>query len=502
MKKRVVLLCLMVVISLPVFSAGKTESLEKPAIPAKITWMLYGDNTPTKDNSVIRALEEKFGIELTIIYVPEGDYMSKLNTLIAARNLPDIFWMNGKKLDAVDFRDQGMLLKLDQLLEKYGEHILQEVGDELSKAPVNQGDGTYALIPGSLNYTSNLAVRTDWLKALNMQMPNNLDELYDVIYAFANNDPDGNGKKDTIGYVGTMASMRTFEHIFGAYGICVEMPYLMKDGTVTTYMKAPLYLDAIKYLRKLYQNGLLDPDFVTMPLMSSFEKLWTGRTGMFDFQNVGITNNWMPGRYTEPVPPTFGFTVIAGPGGKGGAVKQYPRYTYYNAIASTSKHPEKAMQLLDYLYSQEGDDLTYLGIEGLHYEWVDQPNGKFKLLGKFTDLATYRSDGAFVLNHMWPLLNAEVRTLNKQTQEGQAYAREHSLDYPNIIASLKSTGEFGSTLNDITKEAFAQLIVTKGNLETEYRNFVERWNHEGGLAYEKEATEAYSAQVAAEKASL
>ncbi|AEV29399.1 ABC-type sugar transport system, periplasmic component [Sphaerochaeta pleomorpha str. Grapes] len=501
MKKKLVLLVLLTLFCVSVFANGKTETPAGNEGPVSLTWMLYGDNTPTEENSVIKALEEKLGIDLTVIYVPEADYMSKLNTLIAARNLPDVFWMDGKKLDVVEFRDQGMLMKLDSLLDTYGQTVLSEVSDNLLKSPVNQKDGIYALTPASLNYTSNLSIRTDWLKNLGMTMPTNLDELYMVLDAFSNKDPDGNGIDDTVGYIGTMASMRTFEHIFGAFGICVDMPYLMDNGTVTTYMKAPLYLDAIKYLRKLYQNGLLDSDFATMPLMSAFEKLWTGRTGVFDFQNVGTTNNWMPGRYTEPIPPTFGFAVLAGPGGKGGAIKQYPRYQYYNAIASTCKNPEKAMELINYLYGQEGDELTYLGIEGVHYSWVDKENGKFKLLNEFVDPATYRADGAFVYNHMWPLVNTEVRTLNKQTQEGQAFAREHSIGYPNIIQSLDSLGEYGSTLRDITKEAFAQLIVTKGNLEAEYKGFVERWNNEGGLEFEKEATAAYAAQLAAEKLS-
>jgi putative aldouronate transport system substrate-binding protein len=157
--------------------------------------------------------------------------------------------------------------------------------------------------------------------------------------------------------------MRTFEHVFGAFGICVDMPYLMADGTVTTYMKAPLYLDAIKYFRKLYQNGLLDPDFATMPLMSAFEKLWTGRTGAFDFQNVELPTTGCPVAIPNPLlPPSvlpFLQALVEGRGDQA-----VPRYTYFNAIASTSKYPEKAMQLIDYLYSQEGDELTYLGIEG------------------------------------------------------------------------------------------------------------------------------------------
>jgi len=468
------------------------------AKPVQLTIMMSGDNTPTADNSVKRAIEAKLGVELNYIYVPIKDYDVKLNTLIASRKLPDLFWMDGSKMDAAGLRDQGMLLKMDELLKSRGSNVLAETGDILKKAPLNWGEGIYATIPGALWYTSNLSIRTDWLKRLGLKMPTNLDEFHDVLKAFVNDDPDGDGKKDTVGYVGAMAYLRTFEHIFGAYGICVDMPYLMQDGTVTTYMKAPRYLDAIKYLRKLYQEGLLDPDYATIPLMSAFEKLWTGRVGVFDFQNVGTTNNWMPGRYIEKDPaPSFGFTVLSGPGGKGGAVKQYPQYTSYQCIAASSKNPEKAMDYLNYVYSAEGDLLTYLGIEGLHYEWTDKDNGKYKLLGKYTDMATYRSDGAFVYNQALPRMTAEMKTLNKLTREGQLYAQEHSVEYPKIIANLKAIGEYGPQLEGITKEAFARLIFTTGDLEAEYADFVKRWNNEGGLEFEKEATAAYAAQLKA-----
>ena len=86
-----------------------------------LTMMLHGDNTPTEDNSVIRALEDKLGIELNVIYVPQADYTAKLNTLVAARTLPDIFLIDGEKMAAEDFRDQGMLLKLDDLLATHGQ---------------------------------------------------------------------------------------------------------------------------------------------------------------------------------------------------------------------------------------------------------------------------------------------------------------------------------------------------------------------------------------------
>ena len=59
---------------------------------------------------------------------------------------------------------------------------------------------------------------------------------------------------------------------------------------------------------------------------------------------------------------------------------------------------------------------------------------------------------------------------------------------------LEASTEYGSTLSDITSEALAQLIVTTGDVEAEYNAFVERWNNEGGLEFEAEATAAYKAE--------
>ncbi len=466
--------------------------------PVVVTWLMSGDNTPTPDNLVLQEIEKQIGVRMEVTYVPSADYTAKLNTMIASRTLPDIFTCNDVAT-AIEFRDNGLLLPLDDLLKEYGQTILTELGDDLAIAPIN-GDGTtYGVISASLPYASNFAVRTDWLEKLGLSMPTDLDSLYEVLKAFTFDDPDQNGAADTIGYVASMASdrMRMFEHIFGAFGIAVDRPYLMEDGTVTTYMKAPGYLDAIKYLRKLYQDGLLLPDFATIPQMSAFELLWTGRTGVFDFQDVGTTNNWMKGgRYTENPQPTFDFTVIAGPDGKSGPARMYPRYEVAYVISSACKNPEAAMKLLDFVYSEAGDELLYLGVEGTMFEWVDKANGQYQLLGDNADQATHRANGAFVYWRQLPFNNAEARTMNKQTRDGQAYAREQAVDYPLILTPLQADIEYKATLRDLNQQAFAELIMSKGDVEAEYQAFVERWNNEGGLDYEAEATAAYAAEQA------
>jgi putative aldouronate transport system substrate-binding protein len=106
----------------------------------------------------------------------------------------------------------------------------------------------------------------------------------------------------------------------------------------------------------------------------------------------------------------------------------------------------------------------------------------------------HRAAGGFTFWHYIPEKNAEVRTLNKLTQDAQAFGRANQIDWPNIIAPFNAQSEHGGTLADIEKQALAQLITTTGNVRNEYNSFIARWENEGGKQWEAEATAAYKAQ--------
>ena len=472
-----------------------------PVLPAtaetvpEVTLYITGSGTTAEaDNPVLKKIEEDTGIRLRVIQAAPGDEEAKLNAMISSKELPDLFKVNLG--DAEQFIEEGMLLPLEDLLKDYGPDILKEVGDLLPQAPANNIDGsTYMILSGAKPYSTNLALRVDWLNNLGLEMPTDLDSLYDVLHAFTYDDPDQNGKNDTVGIVMTMSQINQWENIFGAFGIAYNQNYLLEDGTVTTYMKAPGYLGAIEYLRKLYQAGVMDTEFATMPAMTAHERLWTGRCGAYGFQSVGITNNWYPGRYTEKMPEDpaeiFGFANITGPDGQGGSVKQTPSLTGGVVVASTTKNPQAVITLLNYLYTPQGDELTYLGVEGLMYEWTDKENGKYQRLGEYVDDAIHRAQGGYT--YWWSLIenNCEVKSMNALTRYGQEFAQEHAISHPLTNKALEAVSEYGSTLTDITKEALAQLIVTTGDVKTEYEAFVTRWENEGGLAFEAQATAAY-----------
>jgi len=480
-------------------NTSETKASSAPDVVTELSILVTGDNTPPADNSVLKEIEAKTNVRLKVTYASAGDVTSKLNTLIAAKTLPDIF-RTGSISTAENLKKNGMVADLTEYI-KNAPSIQSELGKILTDNPLNKDGKIYALFNAETSYAQNMNIRTDWLKKVGMEMPTDLDSLYNVLYAFTFKDPDGNGKNDTIGLgASIVATWNNFTSILGSYGIPASSnglrPYQLEDGTVTTGMKNKNFLDAIKYFRKLYQAGVMDPDFATIPAMDSYGKLWNGKVGAFDFQCAGPTNNWMPARYTEKPVPTFDFAEIKGPTGVAAQGKQYPSYIPTTLVSSTCKNPAAAVRVLDFLMSEEGNCLMNLGIEGKHFNWVDKAAGTYKMIAPYDDSTTNRNDGVFVYaDFLKPKVTTERRTLNEQSKKGVEMANAMcTIDWPYIYTSFKAETTYGKNLSTIEKEVFCQLISSKGDVEKEYKEAIARWEAEGGLDWEKDATAAYKSQ--------
>lgn len=475
-------------------TAAPTTATTEPQEPIVFNMLYAGDNTPNPDNLVLQEIKKRTGYTLEVTYVPGADFNTRLNALIAANTLPDIFRINTN--DAIELREAGMLTDLTDILPEHAPETMAEVGDELFNAPANYDERIFLVFRGARGYPMNTSIRTDWLDNVDLDMPTNLDEFYDVLKAFTEDDPDQDGEDDTYGLTASVITYKsTFASIFGAYDIPLGRNIQLDDGTVTTWFKHPMILDAFDYLRKLYSEGLMEPDFATIPTMDMFGKLWTGVAGVLIFQCVGTTNNWMPSRYTEDPLPTFGFARLAGPGGPGGVPKIYPDYNAGWVVAATCEHPVELVKLADYLTSDEGDELLYLGVEDVMFRWVDEEAGEYERIPPYDDYATHRAAGAFVYHGGFAKQNnTEVRLFNEQTREGVAFAHEQALDDATIIGTFPENVEYASALDAILEEAFARLIVTTGDVESEYAEFVQRWEDEGGTIWEEAATAMYQTE--------
>lgn len=465
----------------------------KPKTPSTITILMSkGTNFP-EDNAVIQEIRKRTETNVQVIAVDGPEYDNKLNTMLASGSPPDIF-VSTSKAKIKDLVDNKVILPLDDLLAKYGQSLMDNKGKYLKGAGYIGGK-TYA-IPSAYVLGNGLAFRKDWLDKLNLKVPTTLDEEYDVLKAFATKDPDGNGKNDTIPLGLITAADQTFDHVFAAYGVPMKIGVLV-DGKVTPWSLAPGYLDAVKYFNKLYKEGLIEPDFATVPNLQEFDKLWNGKMGAFQFNPPGTTQNWLT-RYVENPKPTFVYTTIKGPNGVGGNTRfvQEDKGPWTH-ISSKTKDPEAAMRVLNFLNSEEGDRLTWAGIEGKHYTMKD---GKFEWIKPYDDAVQLRNEGGFAYNGISQRLNGmEISLMNDITRKAIDLSVNNPIPDAYIFGVPDIERDKKKVLDDMELEFRTKAIVAKTDIDKMYDDYKKKYLAEGGSAWIEQATAIYNKEQADRK---
>lgn len=481
---------LLILLLLPLGQLAVAE--EKPVITA----LIGVDTMPNENASVIAEISAQTGIDFQPIFVNGADYNERLNAMISGANLPDIFYFTAET--GMELAQYGAILALDDLLAEYGAHILSDHEGDLDWGL--NGGGTVYGIPDTPGYPMTMAIRRDWMESTGFDVPAEsvmqmtMDEFYGLMHAFTYDDPDGNGTQDTFGMCFAINGMGMIYPIMNAYSVPMNGWFLDDAGKVTTYLKHPNFLKGIEFLRTMYREGLFDVDFLTVPdATAEFNNLWNGTAGAAAWSPAGMTNNWI-GRYVEELQADdFIYADLTDNDGSGGGY-YLSRASNYTGIAASCKDPEAAMRLLDFFFTEEGEALTYFGIEGKHYQWTDKETYAHEYLGEYTDKALQRADGGYVIwQRIRPRNNIELKSLTPITQDIIAYANEHPAPdgiYYYGVPAIRT--ELGGTLGDIEKEIFANLIITEGDVQAEYDTLIAKWDKAGGETLEQQATEIYN----------
>ncbi|MFD0462567.1 hypothetical protein ACFQY9_12540 [Microvirga aerilata] len=123
------------------------------------------------------------------------------NLLMASGDLPDIVAGNELRHDFVRYGMEGAFQPLNDLIEKHAPNLKKFLASnpEIKKA-ITAPDGNIYWIPyvPDGKYARGWFIRYDWLDKLGLKAPQTVDELYTVLQAFRDKDPNGNGQKDEV----------------------------------------------------------------------------------------------------------------------------------------------------------------------------------------------------------------------------------------------------------------------------------------------------------------
>lgn len=442
--------------------SGNAKPTEKPAETNKLIKLSFYNSLgyrqttpmPPLDKDPIRQMIQKDNnIELEMILGGEN-WKDKLNVLISSNQIPDIIGFPDRA-SAVKYYDQGLLADLDDLLKETPD--LVKAFDQSRWAPMKYKGKTIG-IPGvePVGGVNGWWINNDWLKKLNLKVPTTSAELLEVMKAFTFNDPDGNGKNDTYGFVGMLpkdgslgyspAGANGFQQIFWMFG--VQPNYVdMKDGKVIVHNTDPRMKEALAFIRSMIEAKVVDPDWVTIDDgLKRDQKMYQGKVGIMieDWRRMepadqkkmkdigGATPDWK--QIAPPKGPT-GDQILD--------VKPF-QTSLWGISKEAMKDKDKALRavkLLSYFYTNnEGYKASAYGLKGQTY---NETNGQPKLVDKSTyneKDVEWRYNYAFVRRAndsvYFDFQNPEVTNANQKINT--SYLRDNSV-HPLVYDDANDT---------------------------------------------------------------
>ncbi|QCJ44362.1 extracellular solute-binding protein [Bacillus sp. S3] len=391
----------------------KTSSNTKKNEKMAITWFdgTWENPVPEPGNEAAKALNKKFNIDFKPQYIPFDLYDDKLTVKMASGDIPDVIGTEGADTNYIKWAKQGAFLPLNDYVKKYEnfKDIPQSVWDAVSL------DGKIYGIPLFFPASGGKKpiIRQDWLDKLGLEMPTNYEELEKVAIAFAKEDPDGNGKDDTIGL--GLAKGIVYDPAFGAYW-GNSWYHKNKDGQLIPGQISEGSKEKITALSELFKAGALDKDWPVKEYNEVFKDFNAGKVGIW-YEQPGTQKGAQPNnldlstlRKNAPEAKITAIPAFEQPDGKSGYVYGSGYYRIWmlsSKLKNDSKKVEKILGMMDYMAkyvpaSDQKPDNEYfdwtMGGEGKGYTIVDGQPEKSADYSKYAPLALFNEKlGGFAI---------------------------------------------------------------------------------------------------------
>ena len=266
---------------------GTTSKSEAKSTKKTISWMSMLHTATAPSGDVQKELEDYTGMKIKFNWIPDASKEEKINAALASKSLADIVSLT--QIDNTTVRKSmgsGMFWDVEPYLKDYPN--LAKISDKTIEASKINGH-LYGVPFQKPVARYGVLVRQDWLDNLGLETPHTLKDLAKVAQAFTEDDPDDNGKKDTVGIVDRSESynttFKTLSGFFGAGNI-----FSVEGNQVEPSFMQPEFKKAMKWYRNIYKNGWMNSDFTVMAKQDQKNYIAQGKggiviTGLFDAKN-------------------------------------------------------------------------------------------------------------------------------------------------------------------------------------------------------------------------
>lgn len=490
----------------PAAAAGGWEGIQPIAEKTakyKVVTTLYPNQKGFGDMTFFKQLQEKTNVEIEWECLPQEGYNDQKNLMLASNQLPDAFLgYSSLTMDDINkYGPMGMFIPLDDLIAQNSPTYTKRLEENallngLSKA----FDGkrySYGTVVESSNrdYPDNLYINKVWLDNLGLAVPTTLDEYYDVLKAFKEQDPNKNSKADEIPYTFTKYNHITgYGSFFGAYGrvdvhngsqVTALDHFVVENDKVVFTADKPEYKAAIEGLGRFFKDGLFDQEGLVQEQSQYKAKMMNpeaivGSFYAWDSTSVDLKN---APQYIAIKP------LKATADAQDPHVKKRRNHISVQGtgltITAQAKNPEILAKWVDLFYDYDVGIHTYIGPDDLvakgggayEYNKVDSPDGTGYLAriqqdAPFDNAPNYLTEGD-VFGNLLPYNQSDLEKMDNIKNFYSVLPNDLTLPSINFTGDeVKINTSVGMDIQNYVKEMQSKWLLGERDITADWDTYL------------------------------
>ncbi|HIS30197.1 MAG TPA: extracellular solute-binding protein [Candidatus Limivivens intestinipullorum] len=453
----------------------------------------------------VQMMEEMTNVHVNWTEYPETSWDEKINLDFASGNLADAYMTCYGMDDStfMNYVEDGSIIAIDEIIARQAPHLTAKMEQYPQvRAQATALDGHIYGLPRYENDGNDIPcfmyINQTWLDELGLSVPTTTDELTEVLRAFKEQDPNGNGQQDEIPLAGIGDFSKqdySFFNMFGMFGVATDMNLLLVENDEVKFAGTQEgWKDACKYFRDLYAEGLLDNETFTQG-----ETQLTAK-GSGEYERIGVLMGWNATNY---VGSNYAddYVAIPYPSAEGYEAKMYKSaesgLSYNNFwVTSECENPDLVIAWLDFMNSS--DEMTIQASFGmiadeendynLHYNddgaleyWTGSPEGM--------TFGEYRhkwapATSAYVIHDVAEMAENNIFLGNpnnmakaEECRKFDEYAVEQSM--PNVKFTEEETSaitNMKSGIMDQVLQMSARWIAGESDIDADWESYVSTLN--------------------------
>lgn len=497
----------------------KAETTPYGAYPELVTYTLAqisganNSNLPEgntyEDNAYTRYLRKMLNIQNDTVYMDtEERYSELVNILVKDQNLPDIMVVTDREI-LKELVENDLVEDLTEVFEKCTSPRIKEMYESYGDALLNSGkfNGRLMAVPETvIDHGPNLLwLRKDWMEELGQEEPETLEDAFEIIDAFVQNRMGTEDGETPVGLacdtnlVGTTSSSYSVDPVFDSFGANPQR-WISQDGEIVYESLTEETKEALDYLHKLYDRGILDRNFALRAPNNLRDLVVNGKCGAF-FGLWWTPNNPLMESYEKNSEADWEPYYLQELADKN--VYESFRDNKYVVVRKGYEHPEIVMKIISVLFDYTRYEAEDAREVNEYFALNVDPTARPLVINVDYNEATYQAteniEAALNGNYPEGNLTAIEQSYYQACSSylsGNDYTAEDWAAYKSRISAVgllvdkhytpavrsyldDAGGEIPQSLRQFETSTFIQIIMGEKPVSY-FETFVEQWYQQGG----------------------